>query len=80
MLFSPDPLGERLTLLWHNLEDGDLKMAVDFRRVYASVLKGWLGLSSHTALGGEFDCLPVVRHVESCTRSSFTISPSTAVG
>jgi uncharacterized protein (DUF1501 family) len=48
-----------------DLEDGDLKMAVDFRRVYASVLEGWLGLSSRTALGGEFDCLPVVRPVGS---------------
>ncbi len=27
-----------------DLVDGDLKMTVDFRRVYATVLEGWLGL------------------------------------
>ena len=28
-----------------DLDDGDLKMTVDFRRVYATVLEGWLGLA-----------------------------------
>jgi uncharacterized protein (DUF1501 family) len=45
-------VGEAPKLL--DLEDGDLKMAVDFRRVYASVLEDWLGLPSKPALGGEF--------------------------
>jgi uncharacterized protein (DUF1501 family) len=42
-----------------DLSDGDLKMAVDFRRVYASVLEGWLGLRSKEALGGAFESLPL---------------------
>ncbi len=44
-----------------DLADGDLKMAVDFRRVYATVLDGWLGLRSKEALGGAFECLPLIR-------------------
>jgi uncharacterized protein (DUF1501 family) len=44
-----------------DLADGDLKMAVDFRRVYASVLEGWLGLRSTDALGGAFEPLPLLR-------------------
>ena len=43
------------------LVDGDLKMSVDFRRVYAAVLEGWLGLPSTTALGGVFEPLPLLR-------------------
>jgi uncharacterized protein (DUF1501 family) len=45
-------VGEAPKLL--DLEDGDLKMGVDFRRVYASVLEDWLGLSSSAVLGGDF--------------------------
>jgi uncharacterized protein (DUF1501 family) len=44
-----------------DLADGDLKMAVDFRRVYATVLEGWLGLRSKEALGGAFETLPLFR-------------------
>ena len=43
-----------------DLDDGDLKMAVDFRRVYATVLEGWLGLRSKAALGGIFEPLPLL--------------------
>jgi uncharacterized protein (DUF1501 family) len=42
-------------------EDGDLKMAVDFRRIYAAVLQDWLALPAAGALGGRFDPLPVIR-------------------
>jgi uncharacterized protein (DUF1501 family) len=42
-----------------DLMDGDLKMAVDFRRVYATILEGWLGLSGRTALGEVFERLPL---------------------
>jgi len=42
-----------------DLADGDLKMTVDFRRVYAGVLEGWLGLPSKEALSGTFAPLPV---------------------
>jgi uncharacterized protein (DUF1501 family) len=33
-----------------DLEDGDLKVTVDFRQIYASVLENWLGIPSETAL------------------------------
>ena len=42
-----------------DLVDGDLKMTVDFRRVYATVLESWLGLASNEALGGAFEHLPL---------------------
>jgi uncharacterized protein (DUF1501 family) len=44
-----------------DLVDGDLKIAVDFRRVYATVLTSWLGLPSEKALGGAFEPLPLFR-------------------
>jgi uncharacterized protein (DUF1501 family) len=44
-----------------DLQDGDVKMSVDFRRVYAAVLDTWLGLPSRTALGGRFEPLPLFR-------------------
>jgi uncharacterized protein (DUF1501 family) len=44
-----------------DLQDGDLKMTTDFRRVYAGVLEDWLGLSSKAALGGDFTGLSLLR-------------------
>jgi uncharacterized protein (DUF1501 family) len=44
-----------------DLEDGDLKWSLDFRRVYASVLENWLGVSARAALGGTFEPLPLFR-------------------
>jgi uncharacterized protein (DUF1501 family) len=44
-----------------DLQDGDLKMTMDFRRVYAAVLQDWLGLPARTALGGDFESLPLFR-------------------
>ena len=44
-----------------DLEGGDLKVGLDFRRVYASVLEDWLGLPSETALNGKFEPLPLFR-------------------
>ena len=44
-----------------DLEDGDLKVGVDFRRVYAAVLDGWLGLPAEPALGRAFEPLPLFR-------------------
>ena len=35
----------------------DLKSAIDFRRVYATVLDGWLGLPAEPALGRAFEPL-----------------------
>jgi uncharacterized protein (DUF1501 family) len=44
-----------------DLEDGDLKMAIDFRRVYATALENWLGIPAKAALGGPFEALPLFR-------------------
>ncbi len=42
------------------LEDGDLAHTCDFRRVYATVLDGWLGFDSARVLGARFEPLPVL--------------------
>ncbi len=44
-----------------DLEEGDLKMTVDFRRVYATILESWLGISSPAPLNGTFEPLPFLR-------------------
>jgi len=44
-----------------DLQDGDLRMSVDFRRVYAAVLETWLELPTKHALGGAFEPLPLFR-------------------
>ncbi len=51
--------GEAPRLL--DLQDGDLKMTVDFRRVYASVLEGWLGVPGKGVLGGEHEGIALFR-------------------
>jgi uncharacterized protein (DUF1501 family) len=43
------------------LEDGNLKHAIDFRRVYAAVLRDWLGVDAAAVLGAGFDPLAVFR-------------------
>jgi uncharacterized protein (DUF1501 family) len=53
----PGLVGQTPTLL--DLQDGDLKMNIDFRQVYATVLEVWLGLPSRTALGSDFTRLPL---------------------
>jgi uncharacterized protein (DUF1501 family) len=42
-----------------DLTSGDLKMKVDFRQVYGTVLQGWLGMSQSTVLGSDFGTLPI---------------------
>jgi len=44
-----------------DLQDGDLKMTVDFRRVYAAALESWLGIPAKSALGVNFDPVPLFR-------------------
>ena len=53
------PVGEHPKL--DDLADGDLKFHTDFRRVYATLLDGWLGCDSRAVLGGKFDPLPLLR-------------------
>jgi uncharacterized protein (DUF1501 family) len=52
-------VGEAPRLL--DLHEGDLKLTIDFRRVYATVLENWLGLPSKPALGGVFEKPPLFR-------------------
>jgi uncharacterized protein (DUF1501 family) len=40
---------------------GDLRVGLDFRRVYATVLEDWLGVPAQAALGGAFERLPLFR-------------------
>jgi uncharacterized protein (DUF1501 family) len=46
-----------------DLDDGDLKQAIDFRRVYATVLVEWLNCPSARVLGGTFARLPLLENV-----------------
>jgi uncharacterized protein (DUF1501 family) len=43
-----------------DLGDGDPKHAVDFRRVYASLLDHWLDCPSEKVLGEKFEPLPLL--------------------
>lgn len=43
-----------------NLDDGDLNWEIDFRRVYADVLKQWLKVDDEMILGGKFEGLGLV--------------------
>ena len=43
-----------------DLDAGDLKFAVDFRSVYATLLDGWLGTDASAVLGGSFGKLPLL--------------------
>jgi uncharacterized protein (DUF1501 family) len=42
------------------LVDDDPVFAIDFRRVYATVVENWLGLSSEAVLGSQFELLDVL--------------------
>jgi uncharacterized protein (DUF1501 family) len=42
-----------------DLDDGDLKHHTDFRRIYAELLEGWLGLPAEPVLGKGFARLPL---------------------
>jgi uncharacterized protein (DUF1501 family) len=44
-----------------HLEDGDPVHTVDFRRVYATVLDQWLGVSHRDVLGTSFAAIPMLR-------------------
>ncbi|HKB41994.1 MAG TPA: DUF1501 domain-containing protein [Gemmataceae bacterium] len=44
-----------------DLADGDPKHAIDFRRVYATLLESWLGCPSESVLGEKFASIPILR-------------------
>ncbi|HMO12923.1 MAG TPA: DUF1501 domain-containing protein [Pirellulaceae bacterium] len=37
-----------------DLDEGDLKFSIDYRRIYATLLDDWLGIDSESILGGRF--------------------------
>jgi uncharacterized protein (DUF1501 family) len=43
-----------------DLEEGDLKYKVDFKNVYATVLKNWLAADETAILKKKYDCLKFV--------------------
>jgi uncharacterized protein (DUF1501 family) len=53
-------IGEHPSLKAGDLTDGDLKFHTDFRRVYATLLDGWLGCQSRQVLGGPFEHLKLL--------------------
>ncbi|MBI2823752.1 MAG: DUF1501 domain-containing protein [Planctomycetia bacterium] len=44
-----------------DLQDGDVRMAIDFRQVYAAVLERWLNVPSEPILGGHFAPLELLK-------------------
>lgn len=42
-----------------DLDKGNLRHTVDFRRLYAGLLEGWLEVDSARVLGGRFEALPL---------------------
>jgi uncharacterized protein (DUF1501 family) len=60
-LVKAGQVGGTPSLLELDAKHGDLKMGLDFRRVYATVLEDWLRLPAKTALGGSFEHLPLFR-------------------
>ena len=54
-------VGETPSLLDLDPVHGDLKVGIDFRRVYATLLEDWLGLRGKDVLAGTFELLPLFR-------------------
>jgi uncharacterized protein (DUF1501 family) len=54
-------VGQTPNLLELDDKQGELKVGLDFRRVYATILEEWLGLASRSVLGGTFARLPLFR-------------------
>lgn len=40
---------------------GNLRPTTDFRSLYATMLRGWLGVDAEPVLGGTFEALPLLR-------------------
>lgn len=57
---QPGPMGAHPSLTDLD-QEGDLKFHTDFRRVYATLLDGWLGCPSQDVLGGGFEHLPLLQ-------------------
>jgi uncharacterized protein (DUF1501 family) len=57
----PGLVGRHPSLDPSRLDGGDLKWGIDFRSVYAGVLKGWLSADARAVLGGRFTPMNIVR-------------------
>jgi len=49
------------------LDEGDLKMSLDFRAIYASLLQDWLHISSSALRAGDFPCPALFRRPSTAT-------------
>jgi uncharacterized protein (DUF1501 family) len=56
------PVGEHPKL--DDLDAGDLRHAIDFRRVYATLLDQWLGVDSRAVLNGQFAHVPLLKKAD----------------
>ncbi len=56
------PVGDHPKL--SDLDSGDLRHAIDFRRVYATLLDQWLGVDSRAVLNGQFAHLPLLKKAD----------------
>jgi uncharacterized protein (DUF1501 family) len=54
-------IGETPSLVDLDPKHGDLRVGLDFRRIYATVLEDWLGLPPKETLAGSFERLPLFR-------------------
>jgi uncharacterized protein (DUF1501 family) len=54
-------VGKTPSLLDLDPKHGDLKTTIDFRQIYATLLEDWLDLPAGTALGADFEKLPLFR-------------------
>lgn len=52
-------IGEHPSLEPGDLDDGDPRFHTDFRRVYADLLQGWMGLRAEPILGPGFDAMDI---------------------
>jgi uncharacterized protein (DUF1501 family) len=57
----PGLVGATPSLLDLDETHGDLRVGLDFRQVYATLLDGWLGCPSEKVLGGRFEHVPLLR-------------------
>ena len=44
----------------NDLDEGDLKYKIDFKNVYATVLKNWLGADAEKILGAKYNSLQFI--------------------
>jgi uncharacterized protein (DUF1501 family) len=54
-------VGQTPTLVDLDPQHGDLRVGLDFRRIYAAILEDWLGLPSKQGLGGAYERLPLFK-------------------